>query len=225
MIVRGVHWLVLSSPDDAATSRRQLQQLLNDPPVVVFGPVPHSWGNVKDSSTSKDPQNARVTKVSGGGFVNLRRTFSLTNDRIMHHGSHLLTLMRSSPHKLLVRVAHLFDDGEDSKSGVSTTEDLGGVLELFHCEGRPVELTLSGNQRLKDAEARRYKWSAGRNMSIHNGHEAESKEGKGSYSEMPDGKAELAVGENDESTASDGFKGSWHVHLNPMEVRTYEVDC
>lgn len=219
--------MVLSSPDEAASSRRHLQQLLNDPPLLVFGPVPHSIGQYASSSTENDLSSTDLT-VSGGGFAHLRRTFSITNDRIMHHASHLLTLMRPSANKLLVRIAHLFDDGEDPKLGVPTTEDVGSLLEQFHCEGRPVELTLSGNQRLKDAEERRLRFRAGRSMNVHTG----GSEVAGSGDEEEEGGMISKAGieedidrwlSKDESIEK--VEGSWRAHLNPMEVRTYEVDC
>ena len=39
-MARGVHWLVLSPLDTAARERRYLQQLLNDPPLLGFAPIP-----------------------------------------------------------------------------------------------------------------------------------------------------------------------------------------
>ena len=69
LVVRGVHWLVLSPREDAARPRRTLQQLLNDPPLLTFGPIPSQIGS----------------RAGGdGSMVGLRRTLSLSEGHILH---------------------------------------------------------------------------------------------------------------------------------------------
>lgn len=40
LVARGVHWLMLAPSNAAAPQRRSLQQLLNDPPLLAFAPIP-----------------------------------------------------------------------------------------------------------------------------------------------------------------------------------------
>lgn len=40
LVARGVHWLMLAPSHAAAPQRRSLQQLLNDPPLLAFAPIP-----------------------------------------------------------------------------------------------------------------------------------------------------------------------------------------
>jgi alpha-mannosidase len=244
LIVRGTHWLVLSQISEsdsgtAGTRRRHLQQLLNDPPVLAFGHVPQSpvQGSVSDAlekMTHPNVASGTAASSSGGGgssrndtFFELQRSFSLTNGRILHRGAHLLTLMRTSAQTLLVRVAHLLDQGEEDSSGSGSngdggvggalTEDLGPLLAQFHCSGTPKELTLSGNQLKRDSDRRRLKFKPGRSMSL-NTEEAMLKDEENEGQTVP--VVDVHVEE-----AGNGDGGSWLVHLKPLEVRTYEIDC
>jgi alpha-mannosidase len=240
LVVRGTHWLVLSdSVDSAAVSRRQLQQMMNDPPVLAFGHVPQSPGNKQGETGEAKESTTRTTDNSS--FFELRRSFSLTNDHILHKGAHLMTLMRTSARTLLVRVAHILDQGEeevdDSEEergslagdgvGCSLTENLGALLAQFHCSGRPEELTLSGNQLKRDSDKRRLKFKPGRSMSLKEQTVADKEEEEAEEEEEEEKASLFAVDgrENKDEGEVKGDEGSWLVHLKPMEVRTYEIDC
>jgi alpha-mannosidase len=233
LVVRGTHWLVLSdvSQSGSAVQRRQLQQFLNDPPILGFGHVPQSPGAKSTTVDSSTTGGSRTRE----NFLELQRSFSLTNDRILHKAAHLMTLMRTSGRTLLVRVANILDQGEqevlvDSSNrrgegkdeqnsggsgvGDGVTEDLGALLAQFHCSGKPEELTLSGNQLKRDSDKRRLRFKPGRSMSL--------KEEQADSEKEEETSLKLSLGVKEEV---EGDSGAWLVHLNPMEVRTYEIDC
>ena len=95
LVARGVHRVMLAPREDAARQRRMLQQELNDPPLLGFGPIPAR------------PESG-AGGGGGGGIVGLRRTFSLSEGHILHSNLHLLTLMDTGD-SFLVRLAHLFE--------------------------------------------------------------------------------------------------------------------
>lgn len=79
--------LVLEPRDQAARHRRTLQQLLNDPPLLAFGPIPrHVGGSPPGGSSARGASS----DAGGGGIVGLRRKFSLSEGHIMHNNVHLL---------------------------------------------------------------------------------------------------------------------------------------
>ena len=127
-----------------------------------------------------------------------------------------MTLMRTSARTLLVRIAHLFEDSEGSASGgiPAITEDIGALLAQFHCPGKPEELTLSGNQLRGEAEERRLKFTPGESMAVNDGWKEKERE----VLARPK-RGGLGGSGNDDA------KGGWLVHLEPMEVRTYEIEC
>lgn len=204
LVARGRHWLILSSLEDAPRRRRTLQQLLNDPPLLAFGAVPQQLDAVTTASSTGDSP--------GGG---LRRSLSLTGGRIMHSAVHLLTLQRSVavPRRLLVRLAHLYE--EDESLGKPFTETLGTPLEMFRCQGPVAELSLSGNQLRAEAEAARlrFKGEEGGEGARAAGQAAA---GDGPLSER--GSTPQCVGQKCGDQAD-------LVTLHPMEIRTFELDC
>jgi len=239
LVVRGSHWLVFTevqseSDSGGAVPRRQLQQLMNDPPVLAFGNVPQSH----QSRNSKENFGSAVAAGStSDNSFDLQRSFSMTDGRILHKEAHLMTLMRTSARTLLVRVAHILDRGEEevnssagaeaeknqgsgAVTGGALTEDLGALLAQFHCSGKPKELTLSGNQLKRDSEKRRLKFKPGRSMSLKNEIPLKDEEKEERASSLVEEKGVV-----EETGEVESNKGSWLVHLKPMEVRTYEIDC
>lgn len=152
-----------------------------------------------------------ATGAFEGSGGSLRRSFSLTGGRVLHAGTHLLTVMRLSAERLLVRLAHLMDVGEDPSLGAPMTEDLGRLLGPFGCSGRFVEMSLTGNQRRSDAEKRRLVFTAG-----------EALGGKDTVSGCK--ASQVATGDScgDDCTENGG---AGLVRLQPMEIRTFEVAC
>ena len=227
-----MHWLVLSSSQDAAGPRRHHQQLLNDPPILAFGAVPRLVTEA-GGGVVRDDEEATPSSSSAAASSDLHRSFSLSDGGTLHQAAHLLTLMRTSGHRLLVRIAHLFDEDEldrpsdenDDENGddgaaaadkeeeenedLGLSEDIGALLSQFHCTGRAVEMTASANQLRKDSEKRRLRFNPGRSMHVLN-------------SSVSSNSGRMVVSRRREEIEE---KKGWVVHLNPMEVRTYEIDC
>jgi hypothetical protein len=188
LIARGVHWITAAPTSAAAKSRRALQQLLSDPPVLSFGSLP----NLR-----------RITEQNTYG---LRPTFSITDGRTMHSALHLVTVLRSSPHRLLVRVAHLFDANEDDEYGVPVVSNVGEILRSYGCIGTVEETTASGNQKLSEAEARRLQFRPRHEPS----NTRESKLWSNTTLERMSGGINF---------------DTWEIELLPMELRTFEIEC
>lgn len=200
LVTRGVHWLVLEAREEAARPRRTAQQLLNDPPLVAYGAIPRHVGS---SGAATD---------GGGGIVGLRRQFSLSEGHILHSSAHLLTLKETGVQSFLVRLAHLYQEGEDPALARPIVENLNAVLQLF--EYREVrELSLSANQLR--SEVRRQRFKAGTALDGGGGSGARR------------GRALALAGEESQGAAvlctRGCADGELLVTLRPMEVRTFEL--
>jgi alpha-mannosidase len=186
LVARGVHWVALApaGAPAAAAGRRALQQLLNDPPVLAFGGRASVQGQ------------------------RLRRAWSLTGGRALQGAAHLLTLVRTEPRRLLLRLAHLLEAEELPDAAAAAAPaveilDLGPLLRGLGCGDAPAleELSLSGNQRRGDAEVARRRFRGG-----------EARRG----ADGGGGGAQVAPRAGTVSAA---------VELRPMEVRTFESEC
>ncbi|KAL4419672.1 hypothetical protein ABPG75_006770 [Micractinium tetrahymenae] len=207
LVARGKHWLVLSPRDEAARPRRSLQQELNDPALLAFAPIPHQIGSAGGP----------------GGRVGLRRTFSLSEGHILHSNVHLLTL-KDTGSSYLVRLAHLYQEGEDPSLCRPITENLSAVLQLLQYQ-EVRELSLSVNQLRTDMEQRRLRFEAGDSLGSHAG----SGGSRGSSSLLPgvgasDAELErLRAGARIIDCRDDCSNGELLVPLQPMEIRTFEL--
>lgn len=214
LVVRGRHWLVLSPREEAAKPRRTLQQELNDPPLLAFAPIPHQIGSLQ------------------GGRIGLRREFSLSEGHILHSNVHLLTL-KDTGSSYLVRLAHLYQAGEDPGLSQPTTENLNAMLQLLHYQAIR-ELSLSGNQLRSDMQRRRLRFDAGDSLSngtvwMSNG----AGEGGSGAGALPGVATAGAAGEEEDARLRAGAQvidcssgcsnGELLVTLQPMEVRTFEL--
>lgn len=153
LVVRGSHWLSLSDHSRRHTTR-VLQQLRNDPPLLVFAPL----------------QNDQKLFESR----HLVKSFSLTGEYEMPRSTQLITLLRpmDSPHVLLVRLAHLQEQEEIEQDdmleyGRSHQEvDLLKIIRRFGCSrsSRVKELSLSTNQQRKGMEEHRKRFKSLRDV-------------------------------------------------------------
>ncbi|KAL4856940.1 Alpha-mannosidase [Chlorella vulgaris] len=164
LVARGRHWLVLAPREEAAKPRRTLQQELNDPPLLAFSAIPREVG-----SSGAD-----------GGRIGLRRTFSISEGHILHSNVHLLTL-KDTGSSYLVRLAHLYQEGEDSILSRPTTENLNAVLQLLHYQ-EVREMSLTGNQLHADMQRDRLRFDASNDLTtswLHDASVSHASNGKG----------------------------------------------
>lgn len=210
LVVRGRHWLLLAPRNEAARPRRTLQQELNDPPVLAFGAIPRGVGSHGGSEGSVE------------GRTGLRRTWSLSEGHIMHSNVHLLTL-KDTGSSYLVRLAHLYQEGEDPALAQPVTENLNAVLQLLEYSAIE-ELSLSGNQRRSDMLRRRLRFKAGdslTNSTWLEGSMGGGAKGRGAGSSASS--AASAAGVEIIDCRSGCRNGELLVTLKPMEVRTFNL--
>ncbi|GAB4821252.1 hypothetical protein N2152v2_008298 [Parachlorella kessleri] len=149
LVARGVHWLVLSPLDTAARERRYLQQLLNDPPLLGFAPIPIKPEGLGPAAAAASSRGAPL-----GADIGIRRSFTM-NERGLPKNVHLLTFRDTGDKSFLVRLAHLFEDDEDPDYGLSKPihVDLNLVMQLFQYQ-EVSEMSLTANQLKADADKR-----------------------------------------------------------------------
>lgn len=155
LIARGTHLLVLEGPHAAARQRRRAQQELTHPPLVAFK---------RHSSVGPDASSPPGNNTLGGG---MGEDVEGPAAGKLPENVQLLTLQFLSPARLLLRLEHVFQAGEDDRLSHPAEVDLLGLLRAVTC-GRQVdavyERTLSAALPLADVH--RLKWKAGRNLSI-----------------------------------------------------------
>jgi hypothetical protein len=138
LVVRGVHRVVLAPPSQNAPRRRTQQQLLNDPVLLTFGPIPQQ----PELTSPVREAGSLSTRGGGGGIPGLRRSFSLSEGSILPINVHLLTLKDTGEKTYLVRLAHLYQAGEDAYLSMPATVDLNTLLPLMEyrevSDGTPV---------------------------------------------------------------------------------------
>jgi hypothetical protein len=206
LVVRGVHWVALSSSDTSGAMRRTLQQHLNDPPLLTFASVP--------SATLDDDHS-------------LVREYSLVNGQETSPQAYVMTLMRpqDDPDKLLVRLAHLrqgstrLTEGPAScnlnEQGEDVEVDLKNLLKGFGCSDTPPkELSLSTNQLARDARERRLRFQGGEGY-------LDTAGGCG----IQGGPGSTGGAARELKWSGDKDKDDWMVRLRPMQVRTFEIEC
>ena len=192
-----MHWLLLAAPEAAAPRRRTHQQLLNDPPVLAFGAAP-----------GDPPPAAALDARPGtpGRGAGLRRSWSLSGGAELPSAAHLLTVLRTAPRRLLVRVAHLLEAEEvGGEQGPSTLVDLDALLRPLGCAGGGEELSLSANQARGAAERRRLRFRSGEALG--------------------GGRVESGTGVDEGRPAAAWNSTRQAVELRPMEIRTFELEC
>ena len=193
LVARGVHWISFVS--ETNLSHRKLQQLLNDPPILLFTRLRNN-GDFSISQT-------------------LQKTHSFTNGYQVPYQSQVVTLMRpkDAPGTLLVRLSHLYEKrelvnlGDKNLKDGKTTINLSKIVENYGCPtvesfAVPRELSLSANQDLEVMEHRRKAFIPYSNETT-NGDQYLSSF-KSSIQEQTN---------------------PWMIDLYPMEIRTFEITC
>jgi len=139
--------------------------------------------------------------LSSKDLERMVKSHSFSQGQSLHPAVHLLTSKRLTAGTVLVRFAHLFEKDEDPSYGLTVEEEAGAFLQRLGCKGPAVEVTASGNQNLSTAMARRRSFS--------------------SEISVPG-----TVNENMKVMANDTYElNNWKITLQPMEVRTFKVDC
>ncbi|KAK9810259.1 hypothetical protein WJX72_007477 [[Myrmecia] bisecta] len=142
LIVRGTHLLSLQPLATAPVARRTLQQTLNDPVIVAFGPLP---------GPAVEPRSASLASKLAGGAAHLglpaalsalwpghavqdgeirTKWSALPQNMTLPPNVHLLTLQRLPDNSTLLRLAHLYQVGEDRSGNLSkpVTVDLASLF-------------------------------------------------------------------------------------------------
>lgn len=153
LIARGTHILTLEEPTQASRQRRRLQQEMSHPPLVAF----RRDASPNDAAAVNKGNTITSDIMSGDSFGELP-------DNVQ-----LLTLQRLSPDRLLLRLAHMYQEGEHATSSKSAKVDLTALLQRLLRIGRRkilslTEYNLSGSRPLDDVC--RLKWQEGRRLSL-----------------------------------------------------------
>lgn len=206
LVARGRHWLVLAPREEAARPRRTLQQELDIPPLLAFAPIPHQIGSTDDPN----------------GRVGLRRSFSLSEGHILHSNVHLVTLQDTGS-SYLVRLAHLYQEGEDPNLSCPITENLNAVLKLLRYD-EVRELSLSANQLKSDMQHGRLHFKAGDSLGSSVGWGGGSNDlGLLLEAGCIDAKLERLHAGAKPINCRENCANSQLITLQPMEVRTFEL--
>lgn len=129
LTVRGTHWLVLDTLDNAHAARRQLVERLNFPPQLAFDPASAVPGNISYSALADVlPPNLKLV--------------TLTSNYAAWHGG-----------QLVLRFAHLYEVGEHPEFSAPVQIDL---QQVFAKSGLVItaatETLLSANQPKPDSD-------------------------------------------------------------------------
>ena len=135
LVVRGRHYLALTSVANAGTAYRDQQERISNPLVLGLRPSPASSASASFSGnvTSKSPQTAKGMGRLGVAGVDPKLPYGLT----------ILTLELTAEKNLLLRVMNKFGLGEGGHSQVNVT--LGHVLPHVQIASvRELGLTANG---------------------------------------------------------------------------------
>ncbi|BDA45668.1 Lysosomal alpha-mannosidase [Coccomyxa sp. Obi] len=143
LVTRGSHYLTLQGPSTAASYRRTLQQLVNDPLILTFG---------KASGAG-----AAQTLPSSG----MHTTF-LADEAGLPKSVHLLTLKDNGDGRVLLRLAHVYQVDEDSGEDKNLTLDLNTLFKDLSFEAAE-EVTLAAGKPLSQVD--RLQWQVGESLS------------------------------------------------------------
>eukprot|EP01025_Chloroclados_australasicus_P041471 TRINITY_DN4390_c0_g6_i1.p1 TRINITY_DN4390_c0_g6~~TRINITY_DN4390_c0_g6_i1.p1 ORF type:complete len:1134 (-),score=134.28 TRINITY_DN4390_c0_g6_i1:1148-4105(-) len=136
LIVRGKHVIVVGVGDKQTQLRTNVQQRVNDPPVLLFGALP-------DEAQENGIRASWSFFEQGGGLPpNL----------------HLLTLMEWEPSTLLVRLAHLYEVGSVPSLSKEVTVDISGLLNKYYIVRKVTQVSLTANQLAETVAKNKLKW-------------------------------------------------------------------
>lgn len=197
LISRGKHWIQFSTPEFAAVQRRQLQQEMIDDPIVAFSLTPLKANTKIVKSHSFLPENAQIN-------------FPL----------HVLTMkverQRDDDHLLLLRLAHQMDTPEGAVRASVAASALVDLVKNIGCDLIDTkEVSLSTNQEVGDMK--RLRFSPGEvigNVTC-----------SGVFGSPPGNNHHPAHKTRQADENSKMFTKSGDIHLDPMQIRTFEVRC
>ena len=136
LTMRGRHWIVYDSVEEANRLRRDLIEKLNFPPTLAFAGADVNPGVAKASLIAAPlPPNVKL--------MTLTNTYADFNDGAV-----------------LVRLAHLYSIGEHPVLSQPATVNLS---EVFASSGMRITsataMSLTGNQGIAEMDAKKFKWS------------------------------------------------------------------
>lgn len=146
LIARGSMRVTLQPAAVAAPVSRAMQQHLNDPMVLAFAALPGPPPTM-DVTANPTALNSLRGRYSG-----------LPEGTALPANVHLLTLMQLEPGKLLLRVAHMFQVGEDPELSKPASVNLTSLVPSKLVGIR--ELSLTAN-RYREQMAARHNWTDG----------------------------------------------------------------
>ncbi|KAL1529061.1 hypothetical protein AB1Y20_000024 [Prymnesium parvum] len=136
LTVRGRHWIVFDTIDNAHAARRILSEQLNFPPLLAFSSA--TPRKLPPSSALSAPLPPAVK------LVTLTSNYASFNDG-----------------QLLLRLSHLYQAGEHPTLAVPVEVDLQQVFGAANLTiTSAVETTLTGNRKLSDWEKAKHKWNS-----------------------------------------------------------------
>jgi len=211
LIARGRHHVLIEYERNARSGmrRRQLQQELNDDPVVAFGP---------SKLYERSPAPVRSTSLLGNDTIKDAFAFPL----------HVLTLQEtndrtSTERTLLIRVGHQMDDVNTLDGGrprwLSST-DLVQLARNVGCQDivRAKEVSLSGNQDVGRGGGDKPRFNV-----------SEEVIGDVASEQVWWVERQRAREDGDEDEDGDGdgnvVESAGDIRFDPMEIKTFEVVC
>jgi alpha-mannosidase len=136
LTVRGRHWLVFDTVDNAHEARRQLSETLNFPPTLGF------------TAAALAPAAAQPFSAVSAALPPNVKLVTLTNNYASHNAG-----------QWLLRLSHLYQAGEHPTLAQPATVDLQKVFAKAGLKiAAATETTLTGNRPLTEAEKAKHKW-------------------------------------------------------------------
>lgn len=192
LVARGSHIIKLSTRDkDGNKARRKLQLETNDDVLVAF------------MERSDDHPTWREMRESDCQHHHHQFKYSFLADRNMDIPFHLLTLMKVSEMKAIMRIAHQMDASEGGMNHLVDSANVYLLLQRFGCPPKEItEVSLSTNQKVDELQRLEYM----------------------SGTAIGNASCEDIFGSDDaegvQSTQSDT-----PFSMHPMQIRTFEITC
>lgn len=186
LIARGIHWVSFVPTSDDGGQRKAIQQEINDEPVISF------------HSSSTLPSNVSCRSM---------RPFSFLDGQTMAWPLHLLTVLRLSDTRVIMRIAHQLDIPEGGKTEFLRRKTLEVLLKKINCPPDDIqEISLTGNQKISDMS--RMNFEAGEIIG-----NVSCPEVFWHQKEIPEARA------GSERVARKSFM------FRPMQIRTFQITC
>ena len=136
--MRGMHWIVFDTIDNAHETRRKLSESLNNPASLAFH---------KPTASSAPLATTTTTALSNALPPNIKLVTLTSNYESFNGG------------KLMLRLSHLYEAGEHPTLAVPQEVDLAQVfgkagLKITSAE----EYSLTGNRPIAEMDKNKFKW-------------------------------------------------------------------